>query len=459
VSALDDIIDLVRDRAGADFAFILSRRGRLVTRHAPENMPEEGRLTLVSAGETVIGTDRIALRTMPRESLVPYGGAAPVDVYVGAREAAIMCVVMATWTDQSQVEPAFELGFGELDRLIGDELAKRGRADSSKKKKGLASQIPPAPGSSSGRSSKRAPASSPGELPGKGSVPPPRAARKTIVGIDDPTVLPGLPLGKAKQPSVIPKAPGSSSGRSAGGKGRTQRPPPFTLPKTRTQRPPAAAAPPPKAGSKDWGRGTLPFIPGDTSTAQQALRALASQARATGPEITIGEARIGHATLVAIELEQAAPQISFGAAPLGRETLAAIDASEVPQGSSGSAPELRVSLASMPDIDPSELEPIDRQTLPFTEPAVDAKRAYEDAAKRRAAEPPDVRVRLASLDFETKSAVLEERSAELAEAARRARLKAQEQSKRNSNIEAWHDALNELVDDGKSAKKKQPRPK
>ncbi len=460
MSALDDIIDLIRDKAGADFAFILSRRGRLVTRHAPENMPEEGRLGLVSAAEPLLGSDRVALRTMPREAIVPYGGAAPVDVYIGAREAAIVCVVMATWSDQSQVMGAFEMGFTELDRLIGDELAKRGRTEVGKRRKTMA-PIPPAPGSSSGRAASRkpppaAPSSSAGQR-SKTSVPPARANRRTILGVDDPSAEGAREV--APLPKVpVPKAPGSSSGR---GRGRTQRPPPFSMPsaqKSRTQRPPAPAAV--ATLPKDFGRGTLPFIPGDNSPTQQALRAIAAAPRAPGPDITIGEARIGHATLVAIELEASAPQISFGAAPLGRETLAAIDASVVPQGSSsGAAPELRVTLASMPDLDPDELEPLDRHTLPFTESAADAKKAYEDAAKLRAAEPPDVRVRLASLDFETKSAVLEEKSGELAEAARRARAKAMSESKRNSNIDAWHDALNELVgDDGKSGRKK-PRPK
>lgn len=472
MSALDDIIDQIRDQAGADFAFILSRRARLVTRHAPENMPEEGRAALVAVAEPLLGSDRVALRTMPREALVPYGGAAPVDVFVGAREAAIVCVVMATWSDQSQVMAAIESGFASLDRLIGNELAKRG-GDTSRRKK--SQEAPPAPGSQSGRAgpSRRPPTAPPSSRSGatakeaaasassqqqKVKAPWGRAAnRRTMIGVDDPSSA----IAKARISTPIPKAPGSSSGRSAA-KGRTQRPPPFAMPapKNRTQRPPAMGAPVAEAKEPGLGRGTLPFIPGDSSPTQQALRALANRPRATAPEITVGEARIGHATLVAIELEASSPQISFGAAPLGRETLAAIDASVVPQGSAkGSAPDLRVTLASMPDIDPEELEPLDRHTLPFTETASDAKRAYDLAAKRRGVEPPDVRVRLATLDFDTKTAVLEEKNTELAEAAKRARQKAEAQSKRNSNIDAWHDALTELVGDENKSARKKPRAK
>jgi hypothetical protein len=113
----------------------------------------------------------------------------------------------------------------------------------------------------------------------------------------------------------------------------------------------------------------------------------------------------------------------------------------------------------MPEIDPTELEPIDRQTLPFTEAAADMKRSFDEAVKRRAMEPPDVRVRLSALDWDVKAAVLEEAKPDLEEAARKARLKAQEQTKRNSNIEAWHDALSEIVGEETKAARKRPRAK
>ena len=468
MSALDDIIDLVRDRAGADFSFILSRRGRLVTRHAPENMPEEGRLDLVAAGETVLGSDRVALRTIPREAIVPYGGAAPVDVYVGARDAAIVCVVLATWSDRSEVSSAFELGFAELDKLIEQEVSKR-KPESGRRRKTIApAMMPPVLESSSGRSggSRRPPPPAPSSTGGtrtKTLMPPGRGQRKTMLGIDafSPTAAP-VAAKASRSETPVPRAPGSSSGR--GGRGRTQRPPPFSMGTPAREKPKAGAvngAAEAALREAPLGRGTLPFIPGDNSPTQKVLRSLASFPRAqSGPDITLGEGRIGRATLIAIELEAAAPQITFGAAALGRETLAAIDASTVPQGKgSGSAPDIRITLASLPDLDQSELDPIDRRTLPFTEPAADTKRAFEEALKRRAAEPPDVRVRLSNLDWEVKAAVLEEAKPDLEEAARRARQKAEGATKRNSNIEAWHEALSEIVVEETKSGRKRPRVK
>ncbi len=468
MSALDEIIDLVRDRAGADFAFILSRRGRLVTRHAPENMPEEGRADLVAAGETVLGTDRVALRTIPREAIVPYGGAAPIDVFVGAREAAIVCVVLATWSDQSAVFSAFELAFAGLDKLIEAELSKR-KPESSRRRKTLAPGAPAPPESSSGRSggTRRPPSPAPSSTGGtrtKTLMPPGRGQRKTMLGIDEPAIAAAVASTKAaRSEAPIPRAPGSSSGR---GRGRTQRPPPFSMgaaPRNRSQTKPNASngAIDPVDREPQLGRGTLPFVPGDNSPTQQVLRSLTTPSRVpSGPEITIGEAPIGRATMAAIELEVQAPQISFGTAHMGRETMAAIDASVVPLGKGhGSAPDLRVTLASMPEIDTRELEPIDRQTLPFTEAAADMKRSFDEAVKRRAMAPPDVRVRLSALDWDVKAAVLEEAKPDLEEAARKARLKAQEQTKRNSNIEAWHDALSEIVGEETKAARKRPRAK
>jgi len=198
-------------------------------------------------GETVLGSDRVALRTMPREAIVPYGGAAPIDVYVGARDAAILCVVMATWTDQSAVMPAFELGFAGVDRFIEDELTKRGKPDSVRKRK---TGAPAAPGSSPGRQSKRPPPAAPSSSAGsrtKTLQPPSRGERKTMLGVDDPA-LAALKVARSETP--IPKAPGSKSGK--GGRGRTQRPPPFALaPRGRTQRPPANGAPPPPTPSSN----------------------------------------------------------------------------------------------------------------------------------------------------------------------------------------------------------------
>ena len=111
VRTVEQIIEQIRAAAGADFAFVLTRKGRLVTYRAPRDMPEEGRDRLVRAARPLLGTDRVIALTLAREDLVPYGGAAPIDVYLGiAAEQAIVCVVMASWADKMRVAQALDGG-------------------------------------------------------------------------------------------------------------------------------------------------------------------------------------------------------------------------------------------------------------------------------------------------------------------------------------------------------------
>jgi hypothetical protein len=119
VSTLDQIVERVRAAAGADFAFVLTRKGRLVTADAPAEMPEHGRTRLVEATRPLVGTTAIAEVTMPRQDLVPYGGAAPVDVYAAvAAEQAIVCVVLSTWADKIHVAPAIREGLSAMEALL-----------------------------------------------------------------------------------------------------------------------------------------------------------------------------------------------------------------------------------------------------------------------------------------------------------------------------------------------------
>ena len=407
--SLDEIIDRIRDFAGADFAFILTRRGRLVTHHAPENMPERGRLDLVAAAEKLLGTDGVALRTMPREALVPYGGAAPIDVYVAARDAAILCVVMSTWTDNSSVAHAFERGLVEVDDLIASEMEKR---------MGPKSTDPPE--TTRRRRRTIAPPSSAAPDANRQPVWTSRMGRNTLPGLDE--AAPTVP-----RPPPVPRAPKSS-------RPRTQRPPPMRKPTP--------------------GRGTFPMVPG--TPPPPALPPDPPSA----PEISVGLSPIGRGTMAVIEIDAQGPDITLGTATVGRHTMAAIDVSSVPSGVGGGAslPDIRLTLASMPELDTREMDVPDRQTLPFTEPAHEAKKTFEQHVTT-----PDVRVKLAELDWETKNAVLEERKkAELEEAARNARREAEAALKlrlRNSNIDVWHEALSELVTEDQKPTRKRPRSK
>ncbi len=116
---VEQIVEQIRSAAGGDFAFVLTRKGRLVTYRAPRDMPEDGRNRLVRAARPLLGTDRIVSVTLPREELVPFGGAAPVDVYLGvAAEQAIVCVVMASWADMMRAGPALAAGLRSIEPLL-----------------------------------------------------------------------------------------------------------------------------------------------------------------------------------------------------------------------------------------------------------------------------------------------------------------------------------------------------
>jgi len=119
VRTVEQIIEQIRAAAGGDFAFVLTRKGRLVTYRAPRDMPEVGRNRLVRAARPLLGTERVVAITLPREELVPFGGAAPVDVYLGvAAEQAIVCVVMASWADMQRAEPALVAGLRSIEPLL-----------------------------------------------------------------------------------------------------------------------------------------------------------------------------------------------------------------------------------------------------------------------------------------------------------------------------------------------------
>lgn len=283
MAGLDPITDRVRVVAGADFAFVLTRRGRLVTKNAPQDMPEEGRKGIVELAEELLRTGQaFAHCEMPREAIVPFGGAAPVDLYVAPREHAILCVVMATFAPQDNVGPAVSEGLAALDELLGSEGERRLRMKGLKQK----------------------------------------------------------PVKRASQPGSRTQPPGAKMDAD------------FDEPSP---------------------RGTVPFL--------MPYRPASFKKAEPPPEISVTEASVGRNTLAAIEVDATGPEITYGFSPIGRQTIAEIERSMIPQGDPRtSAPDVRVSLASMPELDVKNLDPIDRHTLPFTETASEAKKVF-DASK------------------------------------------------------------------------------
>lgn len=124
MASLDSIVERVKKAAGADFAFVLTKRGKLVTHDAPRDMPEPGRARIVASVKSIAGKARVGVLSMAREELVPYGGAAPIDVYFAvADDGAILSVVMATWANQSPVAEAIL----DVLPLVGEKPLRRGK--------------------------------------------------------------------------------------------------------------------------------------------------------------------------------------------------------------------------------------------------------------------------------------------------------------------------------------------
>jgi hypothetical protein len=342
VRTVEQIVDQIRAAAGGDFAFVLTRKGRLVTYRAPRDMPEVGRNRLVRAARPLLGTDRILAVTLPREELVPYGGAAPVDVYLGvAAEQAIVCVALATWADARSAEPALSAGLRAIEPLLRRGLPVNRR---------------------------------PGDLgPAKGT--PYTGDRRTR---PPPSMLPPLP-GEAPADVPLPR--------------------PESLPEIHV-------------AEAELGRLSMAAVRHDVAGTESS------------PEITFGDSELGRQSMVAVRREligaASAPEIMVtGEASLGRESLAAIQyEGKVRPTSSPDA--IRIDLASMPslpdvDVTFDEGEPAPqpgfrrainapatapggRATMPWVEPAADAKRAADAAILARRVAPPKVTLKLEEVD-------------------------------------------------------------
>lgn len=106
-----------------------------MTRDAPRDMPESGRDAVVEAARS-IERGEVGEITVPRQELVPYGGAAPIDVHFGvAADQAILCVVMSSWVGKAMVSQALKDGMAKIEAVI----AASGREPMRRRK----SQIPP----------------------------------------------------------------------------------------------------------------------------------------------------------------------------------------------------------------------------------------------------------------------------------------------------------------------------
>ena len=430
--------------AGADFAFVLSQAGLLVTRDAPRDMPDRGRLKILwacPAGRS----GEVAHLEMPREDLVPFGGAAPIDVFATrVEDAAILVVVMSTWNDKANVVLALTAGAAQLAEMIRGAKKARAQKVAGKKpveaRKERASAVPaeartdratvpfdlvrknePArrerttvpfePAQRDG-SSKRERTSA---LPAEGKrerahVSPAAVARRERTTLpfdfgrrDEPvkrertSALPAEPA-KRERTSALPKAPKEPAAAK------------------KAARPRASSEPEITVGEASIGRETMLAI--------EAFRPRVS----SEPEITVGEAPVGRETLAAIEAfrprASSEPEITVGEASVGRETMSAIEAA-LPRPQPGPAPEaVRVQLdsisrESMLEVERTEAsqrgrptvdEPLvtERRTLPWVDSPAALKRTIEAREAARGVAPPEVKLGVEEIDPEVLEQALRE---------------------------------------------------
>lgn len=411
---LHDIARRVAKAAGADFAFVLSQAGLLVTKDAPRDMPDRGRMKILWACPAGKNNEVVHIE-LPRDDLVPFGGAAPVDAFaMRVEDTAILVAIVPTWHDKSNVVLAITEGATQIAAMI--RAARRVRTQ-----KGAVKKAPepkrerPAAAPTEGRRERttipfepmRAGPQLPPEPSGRSDREAPGARRERTTIPFEParrTSVAPVASGKRERPSVLPPA-GAKRERSS------------ALPKA--PREAAVKKAPRKAGA----RGSSPEIEiGEAEVGRETMLALEPfrPRRSSEPEIEVGVTEAGRETMAIIDAHRprgrSEPDIILGEAEVGRETLVAIDAA-LPRPKPGPAPEgVRIQIDSIsresllevqlleaaqrgrPTVD----EPLvtERRTLPWVDSPEALKRTVEAREIARAAAPPDVKVRVEEVDPE-----------------------------------------------------------
>jgi hypothetical protein len=146
VSPLDDLLERIRLATGAEFAFVLTLQGKLVSIHAPRDMPEAGRKRLVRAANQVVGTGAITSVSLPRGEIVPFGGPGPIDITLAvAADRAIVCVVMTTAAGRPRAVGKLKDGVQQVESLMWRALESRGGGRQKWKNVSAAIAAEPAP--------------------------------------------------------------------------------------------------------------------------------------------------------------------------------------------------------------------------------------------------------------------------------------------------------------------------
>jgi hypothetical protein len=126
MSQLDDLLERIRAAAGAEFVFVLTRQGKLVTPHAPRDMPEAGRIRLIRAADAVARTGAITSLSLPRGEIVPYGGPGPIDITLAVAAArAVVCLAMTALASRPRAITRLKEGIGPVEALLLRAVASR----------------------------------------------------------------------------------------------------------------------------------------------------------------------------------------------------------------------------------------------------------------------------------------------------------------------------------------------
>ncbi|WP_437601201.1 hypothetical protein WMF28_06465 [Sorangium sp. So ce590] len=375
---LDAISDRTYVAAGADFAFVITRRGQLVTRRAPRDMSKEGRSRIVEAALSLGDRGRLGHVELSREDLVPYGGAAPVDLYFGVTAEVILCVVMPTWAEREGVLPAIERGLRAIDEGTPAEPqpVRKGHRRTRSRPRTEA-----APSSASRPRTEAAPSSA--SRPRIEAAPP--SARRAVAEVREPPPSPCAVAASCERPPSPSRraAPSPPAGRRSAVAGLVllaNGGPPRSLARPvmlHDAPPPPAASPQPSASLPD-------------ADIQPSL-----------PEIRVGMASVGHETLAAIEADLQQPAragsmpeaLRFELVSISRESLLEIAAEEGRQATAGPRP-------SMPLVRPERL------THPWVEAPDDARRMAEAEKRARKTAPPELDVELVERETEALDAAL-----------------------------------------------------
>jgi hypothetical protein len=415
---LHELARQVAAAAGAEFAFVLSQAGLLVTHDAPRDMPERGRRKILGACPNGKNGE-VAHLELARQDLVPFGGAAPIDVFaMRVEDAAILVIVLASWNNKGKVVLALTEGAAQLTELIHKARKVRAQKNAGKKPAEVRKEKPAAPPEVRPR------ITVPFEPTrrDRASAAPAEAKRDRVSAVPAPA--------KRDRPSAVPAEAKRDRASAAPVEVKRDRASaaPVEVKRDRAsaalvevKRDRASAVPAPAARRE---RTTLPFEPARrerVSAVPKAPVAVKKPVRprlSSEPEIVIGEAEVGRETMLALEpfrpRPSSEPEIVLGEAPVGRETLLAIEA-ELPRSRPGPAPDaFRVELASISRESMNEVERIEssqrgrptvdeplvteRRTLPWVDTPAALKRTIEARELARGAAPPEVKLGVEEID-------------------------------------------------------------